>query len=936
MRFLRYSDLHTARVERQFAKVREAIERGDLKSAEVKKLSPGSYYRAKLDDTNRLLLQFLRYQGQTVCLALEVIHQHAYHKSRFLRGARVDEDKIVEEAAAVQTAGELRYLNPQHSHFYYLDKVLSFDEAQDALLRTRPPLVIVGSAGSGKTALTLEKLKHQTGQLAYITLSAYLAQGARNLYFAQHFEREEQDAVFLSFKEFLETIRVPQGRELSFRDFRGWFERHRTQYRFADAHQLFEEFRGVLSSQPEGPLNLEEYLGLGVRQSLFGEERSAVHALFLKYQAWLKESGLYDTNLLAHQYQGLAQPTYDFVVVDEVQDFTNAQLALILRTLKHANHFLLCGDSNQVVHPNFFSWSAVKSLFWRDLALAEKQHLSVLRMNFRNTPAVTRVANDLLKIKHARFGSVDYETNFLVQSMGAAQAGSVELLPNQDALKRELDQKTHQSAQFAVLVLREEDKAAARQFFRTPLLFSVHEAKGLEYPNVILYNFVGANRPAYAAIAEGVVEKDLEADELRYARARDKSDKSLQIYKFYVNSLYVAVSRGVDRVILVESDVQHPLLRLLGLREGSGVREAAQSSREEWEREAQKLELQGKQEQAQAIRQGILKVRPVPWEGWSREHIRGLQEKAFAASPNTKAAQRLYEYALWNQQDALLLRLVKEANQPKAKALLRSSPDEARKLHKALADRFIAEYAAKNFKSVLWNCDFYGTDFRTPTGATPLMLGAHAGNLALVEALLERGADPTLTDPFGQTAAMYALNRAFADKDYAQSRLGPIWERVAPPSLDVQVESRLIRLYPHMAEYFFLSAMLAGLKTLRSGMLTAHRLGQRRRGFFVDHLMRNVEFFPHNVLTEERRKRTYFNHVLARAEVNSAYTPARKLWVRVATGYYLPNPAMLLRVHQAEGEGESWQPVTEVFDYQALGISAAIPQPERAAGAGAE
>lgn len=49
-----------------------------------------------------------------------------------------------------------------------------------------------------------------------------------------------------------------------------------------------------------------------------------------------------------------------------MQDLTPAQLDLVLATLKKPGHFLLCGDSNQIVHPNFFSWSQVKSLFWRD------------------------------------------------------------------------------------------------------------------------------------------------------------------------------------------------------------------------------------------------------------------------------------------------------------------------------------------------------------------------------------------------------------------------------------------------------------------------------------------------------------------------------------------------------------------------------------------
>jgi len=59
------------------------------------------------------------------------------------------------------------------------------------------------------------------------------------------------------------------------------------------------------------------------------------------------------------------EPVYDFVAVDEVQDLTNVQLSLVLRSLKAPGQFVIAGDANQIVHPNFFSWSKVKSLFWR-------------------------------------------------------------------------------------------------------------------------------------------------------------------------------------------------------------------------------------------------------------------------------------------------------------------------------------------------------------------------------------------------------------------------------------------------------------------------------------------------------------------------------------------------------------------------------------------
>ena len=53
---------------------------------------------------------------------------------------------------------------------------------------------------------------------------------------------------------------------------------------------------------------------------------------------------------------------------------------------------------------------------------------------------------------------------------------------------------------------------------------------------------------------------DLEGDDLDYRRAKDKADKSLELNKFYVNALYVAMTRAVVGLTIVETDVQHPLL----------------------------------------------------------------------------------------------------------------------------------------------------------------------------------------------------------------------------------------------------------------------------------------------------------------------------------------------------------------------------------------
>ena len=935
MRLLTHHQLDTQRVRAQFAKLQQAVARDDFKSSKLKKLAPTLYWRFKRDQTNRLLVQFARHDNETVCLALEVIHNHAYERSRFLRGATLHWDQLdLDDAPAPgpdelnAQAPALRYVHPERGEIHVLDKVLSFDDTQQAVYDTPAPLVLVGSAGSGKTALTLEKLRLARGRVLYVTQSAFLAQSAQAMYFAHGFEAEGQEPEFLSYREFIETLHVPAGRELDFAAFTGWFERYRSAAKQAtgglDAHALFEEFRGVISSRADGVLERDAYLALGVRQSLLAApQRAAVFDLFEKYRAWLASAGLFDLNLVAHDWLAKARPTYDFMVVDEVQDLTSVQLALLLKTLAKPGQFLLCGDSNQIVHPNFFSWAAVKTLFWQDESLARSQTISVLRANFRNGQAVTQLANRLLKIKHARFGSIDRETNFLVQAT-AQSAGSVQLLQDKDSSRRELNAKTRGSTQFAVLVLRDEDKAAVRAQFQTPLVFSVHEAKGLEYANVILVDMISSQRQAFAEIANGVRPQDLAGDTLDYSRARDKTDRSLELFKFYVNALYVALTRAVDQLLLVESDTGHPLLQLLELRTNDAINLAQQqaSSQQEWAQEARRLELQGKQEQADAIRQNVLKTQKPNWPVWDEAALRELLPKALLPGQiSNKPRQALLDYALWHGQTGWIHGLV-EASRFEPALHIAQAMDAAshRRFYPVTqtqeAAKFIAKklavvaerqhqpYAGRAFKEVLRQCDQFGTDHRTYFNATPLMQAAQCGNVALVEALLARGADPQLRDHYGHSAWDYALERFLDDPAHSQHQLDALYLLLSPPVLDVQTAGRLIRLERHQGEYWLLGLMLASYKKLYSQAVPNPQIQRNLKGFCADHLMRQVERVPESVLRPERRRRTYFNGVLARAEVHSSYQPSRQLWLRTQNGYYTFNPELQLRAHS----GAEWVP----------------------------
>lgn len=887
MKILEYTGLDTSSVKAGYRKVKEALARDDFRAAQVKKLvnlTHGKFYRAKLDAANRLLFTLVRHGDEVCALMLEVITSHNYGKSRFLRGAEIDDSKIpdIDATEAIKEAVPLRYLHPEHTAIHLLDKPISFDDAQESVYRQKAPLIIVGSAGSGKTALMLEKLKDAEGEVLYVTHSVYLAQNARNIYYANGFEHSGQEAQFLSYLEFVESIRVPSGREATWRDFSAWFFRMQNSFKGIDAHQAFEEIRGVITAGEGAVLNRDDYRILGIRQSIFPEnERDKLYDLFEKYRQWLADEELFDLNMVAHEW--VATPRYDFIVIDEVQDLTIAQLSLVLKMLKKRGHFILCGDSNQIVHPNFFAWSQVKTLFWNDPKLAGQQQLSVLTANFRNGTEATRISNQLLKIKHQRFGSIDRESNFLVQAVGG-EPGQVVLMADKDEAKRDLDKKTKQSTRFAVLVMREEDKLEARKHFATPLLFSIHEAKGLEYDNIVLFKFVSGYRAEFNEIVDGVSREELSVETLEYRRAKDKGDKSLEVYKFFVNAIYVALTRAIKNIYIIESDIGHRLFTLLDLASASKVSvDATESSLEEWQKEARKLELQGKQEQAEAIRRTILKEVPPPWPIFDESRLRELLVKVFRDKvPGSKAKQQLYEYAACHDEPLLAARLSEDA-QFDARGSFEDHKD-------TIGRKSYVPYFSLQTKNILKQCEQYGIDHRLPMNQTPLMAAAAAGNVPLTEALLERGADREKTDQYGYNALHWAMRKAFRLPEYARRNFGVLYELLAPASVDVSTGERMVRLDRHLSEYFLFQTLWVIFKSRFFREFRPHYGAVDTRAIL--YVWANL---PANVVTPERNRRQYLSSVLARNEVSRDYAYNRALFQRLTQGWYQFNPALLVR-----------------------------------------
>jgi len=915
MKVLLYNELDPQKIP-NFSKFKAFIESDDFKSADIKKIGD-NLYRSRLNITDRLLFSIYKHDGIAYALVIEYIKNHEYARSRFLRHVtEINEDKIPSITVIEEVTDSLIYLNSSVNSFNLLDKIISFDDNQRAIYQLPPPLIIIGSAGSGKTALTLEKMKQAIGDVLYVTQSAYLVKNSRELYFTHHYDNDNQHVDFLSFQEYLETIKIPEGKSLSFTRFQQWFSRFRQHGVLKDAHKVFEEFRGVLTGSiiDKPYLSYEDYLNLGVKKSIFlEEEREAVYALFEKYLQFLKDEAHYDSNIVSYQNLHHLEPRYDFVIVDEVQDLTNIQLYLILKSLRKPNEFMLCGDANQIVHPNFFSWSTLKSLFYQqdDLKTSD-QLIRVLSTNYRNAPELTDVANRILKIKNLRFGSIDKESNYLITS-NAHNTGAVILLKNEEKIREELNSKTKNSTLFAVIVMNDDQKNQAKHYFNTPLIFTIQEAKGLEYENIVLYNFISQEETRYREIAQGVNIAELE-QELNYSRNKDRADKSGEVYKFYINSLYVALTRAIKNLYWIENNPEQHFLRLLNLRQATDSLELTDqnSSLEAWRQEARKLELQGKQEQAERIRDEILKQTTPNWEVISCfDDI--LHTSTNAAIPSKfghlsecgkQEKFMLFEYALiYDDREMVhLLKMdgdFKPAHKP-AKSL------------ELLKQKYYQEYLFKKPDPILNKIAKYGLEFRNQFNHTPLMAAAWIGNIDIINVLCAMGADKTAVDSHGLTAFQIALSQAARYEAYAKKKLSYIYDALLPDSINFKLNNKLLKLDSHQMEFFMVNLMIAMFYQLKpsdihgiidcDGKNNGAKGGWNKyikdenisKGFSTQSFIDFIKHIPTSILPERRRTRSYLSQMLSTNERDSPNKYSKKLFYRLQRGLYLFNHDLTL------------------------------------------
>ena len=300
------------------------------------------------------------------------------------------------------------------------------------------------------------------------------------------------------------------------------------------------------------------------------------------------------------------------------------------------------------------------------------------------------------------------------------------------------------------------------------------------------------------------------------------------------------------------------------------------------EREARKLELQGKQEQAEEIRRQILQSKPVPWKVLSPEvFAETLAQALDPTNVSKKPKEQIFEYGAFYLEPRLGA-LLTENRYDKGKIIHQQSP--------SIIKKYLAPFEFRSPREVFSQVDLYGVDYRNIFNWTPLMCAARLGNAAVIETLLAKGANPELTDNYGRTAFHIALISAL-DPAFAKSKLSATYRLLAPSSISVQVDDRLVKLDAHTMEYFLFSVMLS-LMHMQLNALDGYSMFD---GLATDDFLMYAESFPEDVLTEQRKRRAYVSSVLSRNEVDRDYAYNRRIFLRMRQGHYILNPALKIR-----------------------------------------
>ncbi len=296
--------------------------------------------------------------------------------------------------------------------------VLRLGPEQEALLEAPRPLLVQGIAGSGKTTVLVHMvrrllLEEPASRILLVTyndkLHSYMLTLLEVL-FGGELPENVQVNTWRGLCEDLGSrceppVHFDWAPEPS--NPRSWAP-ERTAGKIT-RDEVLEEIRGVLKGEQRGEdalMPLADYLALPGTVGLHApkQARRGIWRLAQQYQRHLSSAGQVDDMDAARLLleESLTASRWDYVLIDEAQDYTRVQLDLLVR-LAPSGGLVFVGDEQQVVHPSRFRWPRVKDALYGHAGIKPPDPLELLG-NYRCPRPVMELGRKLVDLRVERLG----------------------------------------------------------------------------------------------------------------------------------------------------------------------------------------------------------------------------------------------------------------------------------------------------------------------------------------------------------------------------------------------------------------------------------------------------------------------------------------------------------------------------------------------------
>ncbi|KAD2804467.1 hypothetical protein E3N88_37844 [Mikania micrantha] len=330
----------------------------------------------------------------------------------------------------------------------------------------------------------------------------------------------------------------------------------------------------------DGKLSFEDYTLLAESRAstLTKQKRENVYCLFQAYESMKTERGEFDLgDLVIDLHHRLKHERYegdqiDFIYIDEVQDLSMRQISLFKYICQNVNDgFVFAGDTAQTIARGIdFRFQDIRSLFYKEFLTsrtAEKQEKGLLseifqlKQNFRTHAGVLDLAQSVIDILYCYFSySVDIlepetslisgeapvllesgnDENAIVTIFGGSGSGA---------------EIVGFGAEQVILVRDDAAKIEICEYIgKQALVLTIVECKGLEFQDVLLYNFFGTSplKEQWRVIYGYMKEREW-LDEKLIQSFPCFSESRHSVLCSELKQLYVAITRTRQRLWMCEN-----------------------------------------------------------------------------------------------------------------------------------------------------------------------------------------------------------------------------------------------------------------------------------------------------------------------------------------------------------------------------------------------